>query len=90
MPQTTTVAGTQGSVLNQYRRHRAAPGIQLGLDHMAAGQFVRIGFEFQDLGLQQNHLQQFVDPGFCLAETMTKIASPPQASGTSPCSLSSR
>ena len=52
---------SQGALRNEDRSHRSPSGIQLGLDHMADGQLVRVGLQLQDFALQQDHLQKIVD-----------------------------
>jgi len=65
-PRDEGVALPQGPLLNQDRRHGSAPAVQLGLDDDTAGRPVRIRLEFQDIGLQQDELQQFLDPDLLL------------------------
>ena len=57
------VALTQGTVLNQDGGHRAAALVQTRLDHDTTTRSGRSGLEFEDLGLQQDSFEQFVDAG---------------------------
>ena len=57
------VADMQAAALHQHGAHGAAPALQLGLNDHALGRAVRIGPEVEQLGLQQDGLQQLVDAG---------------------------
>ena len=48
--------------LNQDCGHRPSALVQLGLDDPAPGHFVRVGLEFKQFGLEEHHLEQFLDP----------------------------
>ena len=49
------------AALHEHRADRAAPALELGLDHDALGGAVRVGLEVQQLGLQVDRLQQLVE-----------------------------
>ncbi len=51
----------QRAALDQDRGHRAAPAVELGLDHHALGGAVGVGAQIHHLGLQQNRLDQVVE-----------------------------
>jgi hypothetical protein len=55
------VADAQRAVLHEHRRHRALARIELRLDHRARWRAVGVGLEVQDLGLQEDLLEQLVD-----------------------------
>ena len=55
------VAGLEGAVLHQQRGHGAFGFVEVGLDHGAAGQTIRVGLQVFHFGDQQQHLQQLVD-----------------------------
>ena len=55
------VADAERAALDQDRDHRAAAGIELGLDHRARGGSVGVGAELLQLGDEQDHLEQFVE-----------------------------
>src|SRR6185437_14066916 len=82
------VAQLQRPVLDEDGRDGAARAIEAGLDHVSLGQLVRVGLEVEHLGLNREVLQELVDPLLGLADTFTKIVSPPHCSETSPCSES--
>ena len=54
------IADPQGAFAHQDRGRRPA-GSQARLDHIAFGATVRIGFEFEQVRLQQNHVQQLIN-----------------------------
>src|SRR5919198_556278 len=56
------VADAQRAALDEQRHHRAAPGIELGLDDHAAGRRVRVGLELLELGHHEDRVQQVVEP----------------------------
>ena len=53
----------QRAFAHEHGRRRAA-GRNAGLDDISLGVAVRIRFEFQQVGLEQNHFQQLVHAGF--------------------------
>ena len=55
------VADLQGAALDQDADHRAAAGVELGLDHGARGRRVGVGAELLELGDQQDHVEQVVE-----------------------------
>ena len=54
------IAHAQRAFAHQHGGGGAA-GLQAGFDHVAFGAAVRIGFEFQQIGLEQNHLDELID-----------------------------
>ncbi len=56
----------QRAVLHQNRRHRAAALVDARFQHGAGCRRVGIGFQFAQIGYQQNRFQQFVDTLFLL------------------------
>ena len=50
------IADVERATLNQHGGHRAAPAIDLGLDHNPLGGAVRVCRELEQLRLQQNRL----------------------------------
>src|SRR6266404_1586843 len=57
------VADAQGAFANQHGGGGAA-GFEAGFDDVAFGVAVGIGLKFQQVGLEQNHLDEFVHPLF--------------------------
>src|SRR5690606_22970617 len=55
------VALAQGAGLDEHGRHRTASAVELGLDDHAFGGTVRIGLQLEQLGLQQDRLEELVD-----------------------------
>src|SRR5262249_35341084 len=60
------VSDAQGPVLDQHRRNRPAPAIELGFEHRACRFALRIGFKVQDVRCPQNHFEQLGDVLFHL------------------------
>ncbi len=54
------VAALQRAAIDQHGGDRAATLVELGLDHHAVGGAVGVGLQVEDLGLQQDALDQFV------------------------------
>src|SRR5215470_6710882 len=55
------IADAQRAVLDQRRRHRASPAVELRFEHRASRLAIRIGFEVENVRRQQNHFEQSVD-----------------------------
>src|SRR3546814_3611641 len=51
------------AAVDEHRRDRPATLVELGLDHDAFGVAVRVGLEFEQLGLELDLLDQVVEPG---------------------------
>ena len=64
------VAAAQGAPLDQDGGQRALARIERGLEHGAVALAVRIGLEVEDLGLEQDLLQQAVDAGALLGRDL--------------------
>ena len=62
------VAHVERAALNEQRCHRAAIAVNLGLDHDAARELVRICFELVDVGNQEDHFEQIVQTRDCRAQ----------------------
>ena len=61
---------------------RAAAAIELGLEDIAGGERVGVGLELEDVGLEQDGLEQLVDADLrVLAEMLTNMFCPPHSSG---------
>ncbi len=75
---------SKGAVLHQYGGDRAPAGINFGFDDMAVGQFICVGFQFQNLRLQRDHLKQFVDTLVLLCRNMDKDRVAPPVFGGQP------
>jgi hypothetical protein len=60
------IAGLERAALHQDGRHRAAAAVEPRLDHGAFGRTVRVGLEFEHLGLQRDHVEQLVEIAFFL------------------------
>jgi hypothetical protein len=75
------VAHAEGAALHDDGGERAAAEINLRLDDHAAGLGLRVGLQLQHVGLEEDHLEQFVDALPLMAATGTVIVSPPQSSG---------
>ena len=58
------VAHSESSALDQHRRNRAPTAFNLGFDDGAFGLSVWIRLEFKHFRLQQNHLEQGIEPRF--------------------------
>src|SRR3989441_1317488 len=54
------VAQPQGAVLDENRGERPLAGVERRLEHRAVGAFVRVRLEVEQLGLQQDLLEQLV------------------------------
>src|SRR3546814_6954214 len=57
------VADPKRAAVDEHRRDRPATLVELGLDHDAFGVAVRVGLEFEQLGLELDLLDQVVEPG---------------------------
>ena len=57
------VAHPQGAVLHQHGRDTSPSAVQLCLQHHAAGQPFRIGFEILEVGHEEDHLEQEIEIG---------------------------
>ena len=57
------VADAQRAALHQHGADRAAAALELGLDDDALGGAVRVGLQVQQLGLQEDGLEQLVEAG---------------------------
>ena len=57
-------------LLHQNGRQRTLARIERGLEHGAVAAAVRVGLEVEDLGLQENLLQQGVDAGALLGRDL--------------------
>ena len=55
------VADSQGAILDQHRRHGAAPAVQFGFQNRPAGQALGVGLQSLHFGDEQNHFQQQVE-----------------------------
>jgi hypothetical protein len=66
------------SLLDEHRRHGAPALVELGLDDDAAGRPVRVGLHFQDVGLQEDELQQVLDADLLLRRDVgeERVAAP--------------
>src|SRR3546814_9703460 len=53
----------RSAAVDEHRRDRPATLVELGLDHDAFGVAVRVGLEFEQLGLELDLLDQVVEPG---------------------------
>ena len=65
------IADVQCAFAHEHRRSRAA-GFHAGFDDVALGPAIRIGLQLQQIGLEQNHFQQFVYALFCLRGNIHK------------------
>ena len=59
-------AGVERAALHEHGRDRPAADVEARLDHDALRRGLGIGLELQDVGLQQQHLEQLVQPGALL------------------------
>src|SRR5690606_755075 len=57
------VADLQRPALDEHRRHRTTPALELRLDHDAGGGTVRVRLELQQLRLEENRLLELVEIG---------------------------
>jgi hypothetical protein len=67
----------QRAALDQHGRHGPRPLSSLASITRAFGGAIGIGLEFQQLGLEQDLLDQVSRPVFLSAETSTSCTSPP-------------
>ena len=56
------VARLERAALHEHRRHRAAAHVEARLDDRPRGRRVRVGLQLQHVGLQQQQLEQRVEP----------------------------
>lgn len=54
------VTHLEGTLFHQEGGHRPAAFVEPGFQHHALGRAVRVGLEFQDFRLQEDHFQEFV------------------------------
>ncbi len=62
----------KGPLLHQDSGDRASARIQLGFNHVALGQPIRVGFKFQDFSLEEHHFKQIVNPPILLSRNLDK------------------
>ena len=55
------VADPQRAVLNDHRGHGSLTAIELGFEHGARGQPIRVGLELAQIRNEQHHLQKLID-----------------------------
>ena len=83
------VADPQRAALDDDRGHRAPADVEVGLEDGAAGPALGAGLAApRPRPPATSCSSRSSMPRFCRAETSTMMVSPPQASGTSPCSES--
>jgi hypothetical protein len=63
------VAHAQRAVLHEHGGHGALARVELGLDDRAGGGAVGVGLEVEDLGLQEDLLEQVLDVGALLGDS---------------------
>ncbi len=63
----TLIDGTLG---DEHGTDRTASFVELGFDNVAASVLVRIGLEFQNFSLKEDHFEQFVQTGLLLGRDM--------------------
>ena len=61
MPATIASPTLQRAALDEHGGDRTAALVELGLDDDTAGGGVGVGLELEDVGLEQDHLEQVVD-----------------------------
>ena len=73
---------SQSSVLHQHGRHWSAAFIDARFEHRAGRGRIGIGFEFAQVGHQQNRFEQFIQIYFLLGRNFDTITvSPPHSAG---------
>ena len=72
------VADAEGAAVDEDRRDDATARVDLGLDDEPAGRRVRVGLEVADLGHQQEHVEEVVEPDALLGARLDEdvVAAP--------------
>jgi hypothetical protein len=83
------VADVERAVLDEHRGDRTLARIELGLDDGARGAARRVRLEVEDLGLQDDLLEQLVDVRALLRRDGVASTLPPNSSSTTLCWSSS-
>ena len=60
------VADAQGAARDEHRGHGATAAVELGLEDVAGCEGVGIGLQLEDVGLEENGLEQVVDADLLL------------------------
>src|SRR5262249_16300532 len=73
-----SITTVQGPLLHEYGRHRPASTVELCFNNRPAGEFIGIGLELEDIGLQQKHFEEIGNTlmGLGRDQRKNRIASP--------------
>jgi len=66
------VSVPQGSLLDKDCGNGSASDIKTGFNHITGRFSIGVCLEFQNLGLQQNHFKEFINPFACLGRYFDK------------------